>query len=111
MYNIDFGFDKHIYNVLEVNKTNYEKCIDKGFINNITRGGRDVFQLLEERPYYFLCGNGFCFEGMKVAINVEVEPSPFVFSPTMPDKDYSSRKMSHAKLVVLLALVLTWTFI
>ncbi|GLT68174.1 hypothetical protein SLA2020_404300 [Shorea laevis] len=32
-----FGFDKSLYNVLEVNETSYENCIDKNFIKNITR--------------------------------------------------------------------------
>ncbi|TKY57083.1 Lamin protein [Spatholobus suberectus] len=60
-----------MYNVLEVNKTGYEKCVDKGFIQNISRGaGRDVFQLTEFKTYYFLSGGGYCWHGMKVAINV-----------------------------------------
>ncbi|PON74067.1 Phytocyanin domain containing protein [Parasponia andersonii] len=72
-----FGFDKNQYNVLEVNKTSYEKCIESDFIKNITRGGRDVFQLTEAKTYYFICGRGYCFNGMKVAIVVsDIEPSP-----------------------------------
>jgi hypothetical protein len=106
---IDFGFDKHIYNVLEVNKTNYEKCVDKGFISNITRGGRDVFQLLEAKTYYFLCGRGFCFHGMKVEINVKpLEPDNV--SPTVLEKACSPRKMNQIKLFVLLVLVMIWIF-
>ncbi|XP_061339606.1 early nodulin-like protein 20 [Gastrolobium bilobum] len=102
-----FGFDKHIYNVLEVNKTSYDKCIDTCFINNITRGGRDVYQLLEARPYYFLSGRGFCFHGMRVAINVE-EPAP---APPLTNKAFPSSKMRHAKPLVPLATALAWTFI
>lgn len=68
---LDFIFDKHTYNVLEVNKTSYENCNDQGFIQNITRGGRDVFQLTEARPYYFLSSGGYCYQGMKVAVPVE----------------------------------------
>lgn len=106
---LDFGFDKHIYNVLEVNKTSYENCIDTDFIHNITRGGRDVFQFLEVRPYYFLSGRGFCFQGMRVAINVEeIAPVP---QSAVPNKTFSSSKMSHIKMFVLLATTLTWTFI
>ncbi|KAJ6753105.1 NODULIN 55-2 putative-RELATED [Salix koriyanagi] len=72
-----FVFDKHSYNVLEVNETNYENCNDQGFIKNITRGGRDVVQLTEARPYYFLSSGGYCWGGMKVAINVEdLAPCP-----------------------------------
>ncbi|KAJ6960088.1 hypothetical protein NC653_038204 [Populus alba x Populus x berolinensis] len=78
-----FVFDKHSYNVLEVNKTNYENCNDQGFIKNITRGGRDVVQLTEARPYYFLSSGGYCWNGMKVAINVEdFAPTPAPASST-----------------------------
>ena len=74
-----FGYDKHYFNVLEVNKTGYENCIDTRFIKNITRGGgRDVFQLTEDKTYYFISGGGFCWQGLKVAIDVteHVAPAP-----------------------------------
>ncbi|CAK9162959.1 unnamed protein product [Ilex paraguariensis] len=77
----DFGFDKRYYNVLEVNKTNYEQCNDHDFITNITRGGRDVFNLTEAKPYYFISSGGYCFHGMKLTVEAEdfvpsPEPSP-----------------------------------
>ncbi|BBH00277.1 early nodulin-like protein 20 [Prunus dulcis] len=56
------------YNVLEVNKSSFESCNDQGFMKNITRGGRDVYQLTEDRPYYFLSGGGYCFHGMRLAL-------------------------------------------
>ena len=92
-----------------MNKTSYENCIDTGYINNITRGGRDVFQLAEERPYYFLSGKGFCFKGMRVAIDVEnpaLEPPP-----PMPNKAFTSSEMSYTNLLMLLATALAWTSI
>ncbi|GMY13792.1 Lamin-like protein [Fagus crenata] len=70
-----FIFDKHYYSVLEVNETSYEKCNDQDFINNITRGGRDVFQLTEARPYYFLSSGGYCYHGMRAAVYVETPPT------------------------------------
>ncbi|XP_074337505.1 early nodulin-like protein 20 [Apium graveolens] len=73
---VDFGFDRHIYNVLEVNQTSYQQCNDKGFIKNITRGGRDVYNLTEAKQFYFLSSGGYCFHGMKLAVNVvEFVPS------------------------------------
>ncbi|KAL5583097.1 hypothetical protein UlMin_015539 [Ulmus minor] len=66
-----FGFDRNLYNVLEVNKTSYENCNDKDFITNITRGGRDVFNLTEGKTYYFMSGRGYCFQGMKLAVPVK----------------------------------------
>lgn len=67
--------------MLEVNKTNYEYCIDTNFIKNVTRGGRDVVQLTEARTYYFLSSGGYCFHGMKVAIDVQ-EHQPAAPSPS-----------------------------
>ncbi|OMO79375.1 Cupredoxin [Corchorus capsularis] len=71
-----FNFDKHYFNVLEVNQTSYETCNDQTFVRNITRGGRDVVELTEARPYFFLSSGGYCFHGMKVAINVEIHQAP-----------------------------------
>ncbi|KAF5744975.1 lamin-like protein-like [Tripterygium wilfordii] len=74
-----FGFDKHSYSVLEVNRTSYENCISTDFLKNVTRGGRDVFQMIEAKTYYFIDGRGFCFQGLKVAIDCETSaptPSP-----------------------------------
>ncbi|POO01472.1 Phytocyanin domain containing protein [Trema orientale] len=105
-----FGFDKNQYNVLEVNKTSYEKCIESDFIKNITRGGRDVFQLTEAKTYYFICGRGYCFNGMKVAIIVrDIEPSPAPAphgnrSPAVP-----AASISHVITALLLLLLLIAT--
>ncbi|XP_058745118.1 early nodulin-like protein 20 [Vicia villosa] len=74
-----FGYDRHSFNVLEVNQTSYEKCIDTGFIKNISTGaGRDVFQLTEAKTYYFLSGGGYCWEGVKLAVDVldHLPPAP-----------------------------------
>lgn len=99
---LDFGFDKHIYNVLEVNKTSYENCNEKDFIFNITKGGRDVFNLTEAKTYYFLSGRGFCFQGMKVAVFVEEyspPPSTIISSPNLP-KDNSNLSPSLKPLLI-----------
>ncbi|XP_021971710.1 lamin-like protein [Helianthus annuus] len=74
----NFVYDKHLFNVLEVNETSYSNSTDQGFIFNITRGaGRDVFELTQPKPYYFLASGGYCYNGMKVAVNVvEFVPAP-----------------------------------
>ncbi|KAK4275839.1 hypothetical protein QN277_018857 [Acacia crassicarpa] len=102
-----FGFNKQLYSVLEVNKTSYQNCIDRDFIMNITRGGRDVFQLLEAKPYYFISGKGFCSRGMKVAINVEELP-PEVPGFLMTSRAFTFHKHSHA--VFSLLLTMAWVF-
>ncbi|KAJ9562149.1 hypothetical protein OSB04_007309 [Centaurea solstitialis] len=73
-----FVYDKHMFNVLEVNETSYTNCNDQGFISNITGGaGRDVFELAKPKPYYFLTSGGYCYGGMKLAVNVvEFVPAP-----------------------------------
>ncbi|XP_010521597.1 PREDICTED: lamin-like protein [Tarenaya hassleriana] len=86
---IYFGFDRSKHNVLQVNQTAYEQCIETGFISNVTRGGRDVFQLVQTKPYYFICGRGYCKNSMKVAVNVlppqpPPPPSPSILSPATP---------------------------
>ncbi|TYI26356.1 hypothetical protein ES332_A05G109300v1 [Gossypium tomentosum] len=67
----DFGFNKQSYSVLQVNETSYPNCIEENFINNITKGGRDVFNLTMPKLYYFISGRGYCFKRMKVAIFVQ----------------------------------------
>ncbi|XP_073057789.1 uncharacterized protein [Primulina eburnea] len=47
------------------------------FLRNWTTGaGRDVVPLNVTRTYYFISGKGFCFSGMKLAVNVEDPPVP-----------------------------------
>ncbi|KAE8734435.1 hypothetical protein F3Y22_tig00000764pilonHSYRG00036 [Hibiscus syriacus] len=75
-----FGFNKQLYSVLQVSQTSYDNCIEQDSIKNITKGGRDVFNLTEAKPYYFISGGGYCSKGgMKVAIIVQYyisAPSP-----------------------------------
>ncbi|KAK9698325.1 hypothetical protein RND81_08G096400 [Saponaria officinalis] len=77
-----FVYDRHQNNVLEVNKTNYENCNAEHPKANWTTGaGRDVVPLNQTRHYYFISGNGFCYGGMKLAINVVKPPPPPSASP------------------------------
>ncbi|XP_031093421.1 lamin-like protein [Ipomoea triloba] len=103
-----FVFDKHYYNVLEVNSSNYETCNDGEFITNITRGGRDVFQLNETRPYYFISSGGYCWNKMKMAINVQQHPTP---APS-PSQSNSPPVMSpqSVSLSVVLVMALSAAF-
>ncbi|XP_020229497.2 lamin-like protein [Cajanus cajan] len=109
-----FGYDRHMFNVLEVNKTSYENCIDTGFIKNISRGaGRDVFQLKEMKTYYFLTGGGYCWQGMKVAVDVTdgvdgpaSSPSPGNAAPApSPTSDASGIQFNQILLLFIFALM------
>ncbi|KAM5581307.1 lamin-like protein [Rosa sericea] len=72
-----FVYDRNQQNILEVNKTNYETCTSDHPLHNWTTGvGRDVVPLNVTRRYYFLSGNGFCYSGMKMAVQVEKLPPP-----------------------------------
>lgn len=103
----DFGFNKVLYTVFEVNETSYEKCIVQDFIKNITKGGRDVFELTEAKKYYFICKD-YCFGGMKVAINVQDIPAP---APA-PDKNASPSNHSiQVTPVMVLAIAMIWAFL
>ncbi|KAJ4826298.1 hypothetical protein Tsubulata_004049 [Turnera subulata] len=104
-----FVYDERYYNVLEVNKTNYESCNDQGFIKNITRGGRDVFQVKEAKTYYFLSSGGYCWNGMKVAINVEEETAAPAPAPSKNGSPSSTGRQIILPLAVFAVLV--WSFL
>lgn len=68
-----FRYQKGTHNVFEVNQTGYDNCTMDGVAGNWT-SGKDFIPLPEARRYYFICGNGFCLQDMKVAITVHPLP-------------------------------------
>ncbi|KAM7520696.1 hypothetical protein LguiB_019658 [Lonicera macranthoides] len=93
-----FVYDRNQMNVLEVNRTNYETCNSDNPIHNWTTGaGRDVVPLNVTRPYYFISGKGFCYGGMKIAVNVENLPPPPSAAPVRSD---SSRYTFRSQIVI-----------
>jgi len=103
------GYQKYLYHVLEVNKTSYENCIDTEIIKNISRGGRqDVFQLTEDKIYYFISGGGGCWSGLKVAIDVNeyVAPAPEP-TPHKGGSDALNIQIYHSLVVLILTLMCT----
>lgn len=104
----DFVFDKHSYTVFEVNKTNYEMCSELNFIKNITKGGRDVFNLTDARPFYFISGGGYCYHGMKLAINVtDFVPAP---APSQAQNATWSSSGSQREPHTLFLILFVWAF-
>ena len=98
-------------NVMEVNETNYESCNSDNPVHNWTTGaGRDVVPLNVTRKYYFISGKGFCFSGMKVAINVENLPPPPSASQinTSSDSPTSSSYRGHIVVPVVFAIAAVW---
>ncbi|CAA6661675.1 unnamed protein product [Spirodela intermedia] len=66
---ISFRYQKHTYNVFEVNETGYDNCTTEGAAGNWS-SGKDFILLDEAKRYYFICGTGFCYSGMKVSVVV-----------------------------------------
>lgn len=104
---VDFGFNKQLYSVLQVNETSYANCIEENFINNITKGGRDVFNLTMPKPYYFISGRGYCFKGMKVATIVQnYQPFPTTNGSLL---NVSSASKFQAKWILLVLILHVYT--
>lgn len=72
---ISFRYQKTQYNVFEVNQTGYGNCTTEGAVGNWS-SGKDFIPLNKAKRYYFICGNGGCFSGMKVSVVVHPLPSP-----------------------------------
>ncbi|KAB1218808.1 Lamin-like protein [Morella rubra] len=72
---ISFRYTKNQYNVFEVNQTGYDNCTTEGAVGNWS-SGKDFITLNESKRYYFICGNGQCYNGMKVSVLVHPLPSP-----------------------------------
>lgn len=70
-----FRYQKNQYNVFEVNQSGYDNCTTEGAVGNWS-SGKDFIPLNEAKRYYFICGNGQCYSGMKVSVIVHHLPSP-----------------------------------
>lgn len=69
-----FRYQKNQYNVFEVNQTGYDNCTTESAVGNWS-SGKDFIPLNKAKRYYFICGNGQCFNGMKVSVVVHPLPS------------------------------------
>lgn len=70
-----FRYQKFQYNVFEVNQTGYDNCTTEGAVGNWS-SGKDFIPLDKPKRYYFICGTGGCFNGMKVSVIVHPLPPP-----------------------------------
>ncbi|KAG9455874.1 hypothetical protein H6P81_000382 [Aristolochia fimbriata] len=92
---ISFRYQKGMYNVFMVNETGYDNCTTEGALGNWSNG-KDFILLTEPKRYYFICGNGFCFSGMKVSVVVHPLPSP----PSSPKKGKPNNQSSSGGSVI-----------
>ncbi|XP_071902888.1 early nodulin-like protein 17 [Coffea arabica] len=53
----------------------YDNCTIEGAVGNWS-SGKDFIPLNKAKRYYFICGTGGCFNGMKVSVIVHPLPSP-----------------------------------
>ncbi|KAG0486011.1 hypothetical protein HPP92_008106 [Vanilla planifolia] len=80
-----FRFRKGMYDVVQVNETDYDRCSADHPILVWNGGNSYATQLNETGRYYYICSRGYCWEGMKVALVVENRPTPApVPSPSSP---------------------------
>lgn len=73
--------------MFEVNQTGYDNCTTEGALGNWT-SGKDFIPLNKAKRYYFICGNGQCFNGMKVS--VVVHPLPPAPSGSVSSSNHTS---------------------
>ncbi|KAK9922952.1 hypothetical protein M0R45_031389 [Rubus argutus] len=86
---ISFRYQKNQYNVFEVNQTGYDNCTLDSAVGNWS-SGKDFILLNDSKRYYFICGNGQCFSGMKVSIMVHPLASPPTASVTTKNSSSDS---------------------
>ncbi|VAI21040.1 unnamed protein product [Triticum turgidum subsp. durum] len=91
---ISFRYQKGTHNVFKVNETGYDNCTMDGVTGNWT-SGKDFIPLPRPGRYFFICGNGFCQSGMKVAITVGIfDLGPEIYPPPAPGADNPSTSAS-----------------
>ncbi|XP_073525334.1 uncharacterized protein [Phyllobates terribilis] len=105
-----FVYDRNQMNILEVNKTNYESCNTDHPMTNWTRGaGRDVVPLNMTKMRYFVSGKGFCFSGMKLAVDTKNPPPPPSAAPVKAAATTVAFSYnSHFVLSVAFAIAAVW---
>ncbi|KAM6602383.1 hypothetical protein CsatA_021992 [Cannabis sativa] len=105
---ISFRYQKNQYNVFEVNKTGYDNCTIEGAVGNWS-SGKDFILLKEPKRYYFICGNGQCFSGMKVSVVVHHLPPPPSSSPMHLSQNSTAAEIPRPGIRALtVSLALIW---
>ncbi|KAK9149848.1 hypothetical protein Scep_008605 [Stephania cephalantha] len=105
---ISFRYQKTQYNVFEVNRTGYDNCTTEGAVGNWS-SGKDFIPLDKAKRYYFICGNGGCFSGMKVSVVVHELPStPHAAAAAKPEEKSGAGSVVLAIPVVVVVVVATW---
>ncbi|KAK0598832.1 hypothetical protein LWI29_038401 [Acer saccharum] len=104
---ISFRYAKTQYNVFMVNQSGYDNCTTEGALGNWS-SGKDFILLNKAKRYFFICGNGQCYSGMKVSVVVHPLPSPPSAAAAAANASHSNSAVPvflHKGLVGLKALV------
>ncbi|KAF2321533.1 hypothetical protein P3X46_010763 [Hevea brasiliensis] len=110
---ISFRYQKTQYNVFEVNQTGYDNCTTEGALGNWS-SGKDFIPLNKAKRYYFICGNGQCFNGMKVSVLVHPlspPPSSSVSAANQTSPDSAAPVVLQKGLVGFRAFIVAFTSI
>lgn len=71
-----FYYQEGMADVVEVDEVGYNKCDASNPITNYSKGRSYAFELNRTQMYYFICSYGYCYQGMKLAVNAEPLPPP-----------------------------------
>lgn len=108
-----FRYQKNQYNVFEVNQTGYDNCTIEGATGNWS-SGKDFILLTKAKRYFFICGTGGCFNGMKVTVVVHPLPSAAKNSTTKSSSEASAASfplMGGGSLTLSTVLLVTWIWV
>ncbi|CAH9075766.1 unnamed protein product [Cuscuta epithymum] len=103
---ISFRYTKMQHNVFEVNQSGYDNCTTEGAVGNWS-SGKDFILLDKAKRYYFICGLGQCFNGMKVSVLVHPLAPPPATS-AVPANHSSTNSAASPLAHSVSAVVLLW---
>ncbi|XP_074574705.1 mavicyanin-like [Curcuma longa] len=89
-----FYYQPKSADIVRVDEDSYEKCDASNPISNYSKGRSYAFELNHTGRYYFICSYGYCYQGMKLSINVEPLSPPS--SPSSSSSKKSSASSSSA---------------
>eukprot|EP01018_Ginkgo_biloba_P037121 Gb_29238 [translate_table: standard] len=103
---ISFRYQRNQYNVLQVNQSGYDNCTVDNPIGNWS-SGKDFIELNESKRYYFICGTGYCYNGMKLTFSVhETAPPP---KASAHEKTKEKNNHSNGGLSLPMSNLMAWT--
>lgn len=91
-----FYYQPKTADIVLVDEDSYDKCDASTPISNYSKGRNYAFELNHTGRYYFICSYGYCYQGMKLSINVEPLSSPSSASSSKKSSASSSATVPAA---------------